>query len=138
MKATRGLLGAAAIAALVAGCQPMEFRVVSTPPPGRIGTLDKHAIQLSKGVALGIECIDPQGSGTHSCGRLRARSQDAAMARAFAADTDQLAATWVSGRSSAATERRSIFVVAGVAEGHAKIDVETSDGVESFDVVVLE
>jgi hypothetical protein len=129
---------AAAIVALVAGCQPMEFRLVSTPPPGRIGTLDKHEIQLSKGVALGIECIDPQGSGTHSCGRLRARSQDAAMARAFAADTDQLAETWVSGRSSPATERRSIFVVTGVAEGRARVDVETAHGVESFDVVVAQ
>jgi hypothetical protein len=132
------LLGAIAAAALVAGCKPRELRLVSVPPPGRVGTLDKHDIRLSKGVALGIECIDPEQSATHTCGRLRARSSDAAMARAFAADTDQLAGTYVAGRSSVLTERRSIFVVTGLAAGRARIDVETSGGAESFDVLVLE
>ena len=138
MKGMRGWLLLAVAAALVAGCKPVEFRLVSVPPPGRVGTLDKHQIRLSKGVALGIECIDPQESGLRSCGRLRARSSDAALARAFGADTDQLASTWVTGRSSALTERRSVFVVTGLSGGSARIDVETSGGLESFDVLVLE
>jgi hypothetical protein len=139
VKLTRAwLVGAVATAALMAGCKPMEFRLISVPPPGRIGTLDKHEIRLSKGVALGIECIDPQDSGPHTCGSLRARSSDAAMARAFAADTDQLAGTRVAGRSSAQTERRSVFVVTGLGVGRAQIDVETSGGIESFQVQVLE
>jgi hypothetical protein len=138
VKGMRGWLLGAIAATLIVGCKPKEFRLVSVPPPGRIGTLDEHEIRLSKGVALGIECIDPQDSGPHTCGRLRARSSDTALARAFAADTDQLAGTRVAGRSSALTERRSVFVVTGLAAGRAKIDVETSGGVESFDVQVVE
>jgi hypothetical protein len=126
----------ALVAAALAGCdKPKEFRLTSVPPPGQVGTLDEHRIRLSRGVALAIECIEP-GETVGTCGRLRARSNRPDVARAFGADTDQLAGVWVPGRASAVTQRRSVFVVAGLAPGRAQIDVYSADGVESFEIEV--
>ena len=127
------------IAAGALGChKPKELRLISVPPPGKVGTLDDHAVRLSKGVALGVECIDPEDSHTHSCGRLRARSSNASTARSFAADTDQLVGTWVPGRRSQLTERRSVFVVTGLAAGRTQIEIQTANSLEAIDVTVVE
>jgi hypothetical protein len=136
----RGLsLGLLAALALLSGCHDAkEFRMISVPPPAKVGSLDQHTIRLSKGVALGIECIDPESKAARTCGRLHGRSNDPAVARAFAADTDQLASAWAPGRTSRLTERRSVFVVTGLAAGRTHVQIQTSGSLEDFDVEVVE
>lgn len=120
---------------MAAGCQEQEFNLITVPPPSRTGKLDGHALQLSQGVALAIECIDPEDD-LRTCGTLRVRSQDPGRARAFVAEVDQLFAARVRGRATSRSERRSIFVVTGVAAGETRVEVETRRGTESFAVTV--
>jgi hypothetical protein len=134
-RAQRSWLGALAVAALWSGCHdPKEFSLSSVPPPGKLGTLDQHAIRLSKGVALAITCRDPEDS-VGTCGRLRARASNPGIARAFAVDSDNLVSSWAPGRS---TQRQTTFVITGVAAGRAQVDIETANTLEAFDVTVVE
>ena len=133
------ILAVATCAVLAGACDPMEFNIITVPPTSKVGALNDHTVHVSKGVALAIECHDPKDDEFRTCGPLRARSQDPSQARAFVADIDEVFASRVKttyGGFTTRNERRSVFVIAGVAPGKTHVEIDTRRGTESFAVFI--
>jgi hypothetical protein len=126
------LLGLAAIVLATAGC-PSLYAVSSAPPltSAELDLVDDR-IELSKGVALAIDCYDPWWGGP--CEELAVTVDDPSIATVARAHLDKYRdrAGFVYDPQS----QRSVFVVAGVSPGQTTLRIESDDGDRTLEVWV--
>jgi hypothetical protein len=135
----RGAAAMAVTAALsvfgAAGCDP-RFEALTVPPPTAVAELSDEdmTIDLSKGVALGFECIARDGT---PCDSATAEADDPAIAGVFQGYVDLLSPSVPAGSGQrVGSEPRAIFVVVGRAVGTTTLHIKSDDGDDDFSVEV--
>lgn len=120
---------------VAAGCDP-RFEALTVPPPTAVAVLsdEEMTIDLSKGVALGFECIAQDGT---PCGGATAEVDDPAIVGVFQGYVDLLSPSVPAGSGRrVGSEPRAIFVVVGRAIGTTTLHVRSDDGDKDFSVDV--
>lgn len=125
-------LGLLAAAALAVGCNPV-FHAISAPPLAKTARLDSRAetIELSPGVALAFECLNPAGD---PCEKATASVDDPKVAGVAPAYLDRLSASW----RWRGPQPQSGFVVWGVAAGKTVIRVRSDSGDAELEVRIVD
>ena len=121
---------ALAAAGLLAGCDTIDLEAVSEPPPTKRARIhgDDRDIDLSRGVALAVECVDTCDG---PCRGARVRSSDEAVVEVRKAYHFAGVARGESEEHNAAT-----FVLLGISPGSAKVTVESDCTDDGYDVTV--
>jgi len=137
MRAAALVLAAAAAAA----CNP-TLSAESLAPPGRAARLDEvtgffgqiksYKLELSKGVAIAVTCT--QGG---PCGKLRATSDDTAIAEVHDASFGVLRPSGGSPHYPTNQATAAAFVVVGKSPGTTKIRIKTDDGGRTIAVTIV-
>lgn len=128
-------------AAAAAGCNP-TLSAESLAPPGRAARLDEvtgffgqiksYKLELSKGVAIAVTCT--RGG---PCGKLRATSDDTAIAEVHDASFGVLRPNGGSPYYPTNLATAAAFVVVGKAPGTTKIRIKTDDGGRTIAVTIV-
>lgn len=127
----RAVVTAALAATALAGCHGIDLEAVSEPPPtkrGRIHAEDRD-IDLSRGVALAVECVD---SCDGPCRGAKVWSKDPAVVEVRKAYHFAGVARGESEEHNAAT-----YVLVGVSSGTARVRVESDCTDDGYDVTVV-
>lgn len=127
---------------VVAGCAgDPDFKAITTAPPGATAELhsnrsnDTHAIRLTEGVALAIECNDAKGKPCSFDGTTIDDDATASFRRAYA-DLDNKTVSSRDGQQRSSLNR-TVFVVTGKKVGTTKMTVRTGYGDVPVTVEVL-
>ena len=135
------LIVAIVAAVTAAGCNP-TLSAESLAPPGRAARLDEvtgffgniksYKLELSRGVAIAVTC-------THGgpCGKLRATSDDPAIAEVHDASFGVLRPNGGSTYYPTNQATAAAFVVVGKAPGTTRVRIKTNDGSRTIAVTIV-
>lgn len=128
--------------ALITGCErPPEFNAITNAPPGATAELhsnrsnDTHAVRLTEGVAVAIECIDGKGRPCSFDGTTIDDDSTASFRRAYADIENKDVYSRLHQQKSSLN--RTVFVVTGKKPGATKMTVRTGYGDVPVTVEVL-
>lgn len=118
---------------LLAGCEP-NLEAITVAPPTSVARLDdaEGTVELSRGVALGVECTF-QGA---PCEALGFEIGDESVLSVRHAFLDLLSEQNV-GADGPGPQPRAVFVLLGLREGSSSLTVTSDDGDTDFDVTVV-
>jgi hypothetical protein len=128
---------AVGLALLGTACLDRGYMPITPPPPSKVAALQGHALTISAGVALALQCYDEKHD-NHSCGVIRARAEDRSKVRAFTAESEAVLPATVNGRSVLSEfQRPSVFVIAGMAPGATRVIVDSDSRQDVLEVTVV-
>lgn len=129
--------------AMLTACAP-SFRALNAPPPlaeaelcdGEDDCRGDHTIRLTKGVALAVECITPQGD---ACTNVSASADDGSIVTAMDGYLDTLTPAYASaGYGNFGAQPRSALVIIGHTAGETTLTIRSDQGSQDFDVTVID
>lgn len=126
------------IAALAAGCDRIEVSAITVAPPGKIADLDTASleIKLSRGIALGFECLIHTTEYQGPCRNARATLDNEGVVLVYKSYLDELGETWEGGLDPS-QRARSAFVVVGLEVGESDLSLVTADEDVSVHITVV-
>ncbi|MBA3464483.1 MAG: hypothetical protein H0T46_31420 [Deltaproteobacteria bacterium] len=121
---------------VLAGCETLTLSAITVPPPGKTAHLDDEddTIDISRGVALGFDCLANEDGYNGPCRDPRVSVADDTVAAIYTSYSDALAESYNYGHAGA--RGRTSFVVVGLREGKTEVFITTKDGGISLDVNV--
>lgn len=130
-------LAIAFLLALTTGCDPISVTALTVAPPGKTADLDDVSLELdvSKGIALGFECLANTNDYDGPCRNPRAKIDDENIAVVFSSYLDTLVESYEDGASG--PRARTAFVVVGLQPGKTNLELITADGDIDVSVTVL-
>jgi hypothetical protein len=120
----------------LAGCETLTLSAITVPPPGKTAHLDDEddTIDISRGVALGFDCLANEGGYNGPCRAPMVSVTDETIASIYTSYTDALEESYNDGHAGA--RARAAFIVVGLREGKTEVFITTKDGDISLDVTV--
>lgn len=124
------------LSVVLAGCETLTLSAVTVPPPGKTAHLDDEddTIDISRGVALGFDCVANEDGYSGPCREPTVSVTDDTVASIYNSYTDSLEESYNYGHAGA--RGRTMFVVVGLREGKTEVFINTKDGGISLDVTV--
>ena len=128
-----------------AGCGETRVTILTTPPPGRVVLLDyeNEAVEMSRGVAIALECFEWGEASSGPCRELEVTVDDDERASVLPAHLDSLTGGYSSnidleGGSIAGPAERAGAVVAALSAGETRLRVQSATSASEFALVVLD
>ena len=128
-----------------AGCGETQVTILTTPPPGRVVLLDyeNDALEISRGVAIALECFEWGEASSGPCRDLEVTVDDDERASVLPAHLDSLTGGYSSnidmeGGSIAGPAERAGAVVAALSAGETRLRVQSATSASEFALVVLD